>query len=254
MGSGWIALLSGGKDSVFALYDTQQRGHNILHAVTAQPVGDSYLFHTPATEIVSLQAESMGIDHSTFPVDKTPHGADHHSTTAGDAELEPLRNAIAALLESRSESIEGLVVGAVASRFQRDRIERLCEAFDLQLQAPLWHCSPIETLEDMIAVGFDIRIVAVAAGGLDAHWLGKRFDSSLIQQLVERNETAGIHPMGEGGEYETVVLDGPNFVQALAVTATRKWDGTRGRLEIETATLTDEAELTITGNTMSPGS
>ena len=245
MESGWLSLLSGGKDSMYALYDTQQQGKSIVHAMTAQPIGDSYLFHTPATAIASLQAESLGIAHSTFVVEQAATDYDHDSTKVGDQELETLHRAIESLLETTNANIEGIVVGAVESSFQRDRIAHLCDVFELELAAPLWHCSPIEMLEEMVAHGFDIRIVSVAAGGLDEKLLGKQFDQSLINQLANLNETAGIHPMGEGGEYETLVMNGPNFNRALDIEATRHWDGTRGTLQVSAAHLADEPALTI---------
>ena len=56
------ALFSGGKDSVFAVYDMIRKGHNVKYLITMLTENkESYMFHYPNTEYTKLQAESMGI-------------------------------------------------------------------------------------------------------------------------------------------------------------------------------------------------
>lgn len=235
MATGWVALFSGGKDSSWALHRAQKTGREIEAVLTAEPAGDSYLFHTPATELTALLAESMGLQHRRFPVAAAPEGGPRDAGEQGDRELATLNEAIADL----ALNVEGLVVGAVESDFQRTRIERVCEHHDIELYAPLWHCDPVATLEAMIAAGFDIRIVAVAAAGLDATWLDRRLNAEAIAALQKLSDTYGIHPMGEGGEYETLVVDGPHLDRRLEIEAEPTWDGTRGQLQITDARLAD---------------
>lgn len=237
MAGSWAALFSGGKDSSWALYEAQQTGKTIVRTVTAQPTGDSYLYHTPATHLPSLLAQSAGIQHTTFPVKTAATDPAADSTRRGDQELAPLLAAVQSIDEDLSGGLDGLVVGAVESRFQRDRVERLCDHLGLELFAPLWHCDPQAALTEMIEAGFDIRIVAVAADGLDETWLGRRLDANAMTKLLELQSDRGIHPMGEGGEYETVVVDGPHLDRPLQFESSPEWDGTRGRLDIDDAWL-----------------
>lgn len=237
MPSNWVALFSGGKDSSWALYRAQLEGINVVRTMTAQPAGDSYLFHTPATDLAALLSESMGIPHTAFAVETAPADESIDSSRQGDRELEALEEALIRLDTSIAGGVDGIITGVVASRFQRDRVDRLCSDHDLDLYDPLWECDPEATLQEMIDTGFDIRIIAVAAGGLDRSWLGRTLDTDTVAELCELAASHGVHPMGEGGEYETLVVDGPHLRVPLQFEARKIWDGTRGRLEITDATL-----------------
>lgn len=230
----WVALLSGGKDSSWALYRAREAGLPVTHALAAQPVDDSYLFHVPATELTALIAESAGLAFHSFPVDP-PESTD--AGAAGDAELEALAAALDDLSSKLDGQLSGITAGAVASSFQQDRLEQLCKRFDLEQFAPLWGVEPEPALRRMVDHGFDIRIVAVAAEGLDRSWLGRRIDEAAVDELVALSERHGIHVLGEGGEYETIVVDGPHMDERVAFEAEERWDGVRGHLEITDAWL-----------------
>ena len=54
-------------------------------------------------------------------------------------------------------------------------------------------------------------------------------------------EKHGIHKGGEGGEYETLVTDGPIFKKKIVIKKSRiEWDGVRGSYIIEDAELVDK--------------
>jgi len=65
--------------------------------------------------------------------------------------------------------------------------------------------------------GYEIMMVGVFADGLTADLLGKKFDSQLLDELKRIKKKTGIHLAGEGGEYETFVLDGPMFKEKLEI-------------------------------------
>ena len=231
----WIALFSGGKDSSFALYRALERGLDVGRLVTVHPEGDSYMYHVPATRLASLAAES--IDIPLVEVEAGNLGAEDatDSSTQGDAEVEPLEAALRTLDEE--VGVAGLVAGAVESEYQTTRIEGLCERLDAELFAPLWREDPETLAEEMLDAGFEIRIVQVAAAGLDERWLGRRLDREALADLVELNEEYGVHVLGEGGEFETLVTDGPHMDRPIKLTYDTVWEGTRGHLEITDAEL-----------------
>jgi len=100
------------------------------------------------------------------------------------------------------------------------------------MYAPLWHRNAGELLREMAAV-MDIRIVQVAAGGMGEEWLGMRIDEDAIRDLQELNRRYCIHLCGEGGEYETLVLDAPYFKERIELVETeRVWYGDRGVLKV----------------------
>jgi diphthine-ammonia ligase len=94
----------------------------------------------------------------------------------------------------------------------------------------------------MLDAGFDIRIIRVAAGGLDESWLGRRLDRGALADLETLQESHGVHPLGEGGEFETLVVDGPHMSRSVELEYTTEWDGTRGQLRIEDAWLSGDDE------------
>src|SRR5207249_4795 len=57
----------------------------------------------------------------------------------------------------------------------------------------------------------------------------RRGDASTIEDLLRLERTRGVHPCGEGGEFETLVLDGPLFHQRVEIRrAGPEWSGTAG--------------------------
>lgn len=68
-------------------------------------------------------------------------------------------------------------------------------------------------LEDMAAVGLDARIVKVACGGLEEDLLwGSLKDEAFRKKLEICVAKFGGSVLGEGGEYETLVVDGYVFL------------------------------------------
>ncbi|MCD4740118.1 TIGR00289 family protein, partial [archaeon] len=80
----------------------------------------------------------------------------------------------------------------------------------------------------------EIIIVGVYAEGLDEKWLGRKLDEQTIQELINKKI---LSPVGEGGEFETLVLNAPFFKKRLEVQETaRQWDGTRGQIDFKALT------------------
>lgn len=233
----WVSLFSGGKDSSWALYRALCAGHPVERLVTVHPVSDSYMYHVPATDLASLAAESIGIPL----VDVHPEDFETDSVTdtsaQGDTELEPLEHALSHLSDEFPGGVGGITAGAVESEYQTSRIQSMCDRLDAELFAPLWQKDPISLAESMLDADFEIRIIQVAAAGLDESWLGRTLDDQALIELQELNDRYGVHILGEGGEFETLVTDGPHMRRPIELDYKTEWDGTRGRLSITNAKL-----------------
>lgn len=229
----WVSLFSGGKDSAGAFYRAREAGLDVTRLVTVHSAGDSYMYHVPATELVDLAAQSMGVSVTAVT---GPELSGHDSGAQGDREIEPLETALSEL-DTSPEGLAGVTVGAIESEFQAARIEAMCRRLGIDMYAPLWHEPPLELGEWFIDMGFEIRIIQVAAAGLDRSWLGRTLDRGALSELAELHETYGVHVLGEGGEFETLVTDGPHMDRPLEIEYSKTWDGTRGHLEIESAHL-----------------
>jgi len=235
----WVSLYSGGKDSAWACHRALERGLPVETLVTVHPPEDSFLYHVPATDLVALAAESAGLAARSVDASDAA-GLDTTDPSArGDAELAALERELRAIDADAPDGLGGVTVGAVASTYQGDRIEALCDRLGCDLYAPLWGVDPIAALERMVAAGFEIRIVQVAADGLGPEWLGRQIDEAAIADLAAIADSHGIHPMGEGGGYETLVTQGPHMERAIRIDADPVWEGDRGHLRIEDAWLDD---------------
>ena len=239
MTDAWVSLFSGGKDSSWALYRALEEGLDVQRLVTVHPTGDSYMYHIPATSLATLAAESIGIE--LVDVEPEDFGADDavDSGQQGDAELEPLEAALQELDGDLDGGIAGITAGAVESEYQTSRIQAMCDRLDADLFAPLWQEDPRALADAMLAAGFEIKIIQVAAYGLDESWLGRTLDEAALDELAALNEEYGVHVLGEGGEFETLVTDGPHMDRPIRLDYETEWDGDRGSIRIEDAWLGD---------------
>ncbi|MFC7081112.1 diphthine--ammonia ligase [Halorussus caseinilyticus] len=235
----WVSLFSGGKDSSWALYRALESGLDVSRLVTVHPEGDSYMYHVPATRLASLAAESVGIPLVEVEPDDFEADDADESGAQGDAELRPLEAALTDLDGDLSGGLAGVTAGAVESEYQTSRIEGMADRLDAEVFAPLWQENPRELADAMLEAGFEITIIRVAAYGLDESWLGRTLDEQAIAELEDLNESHGVHILGEGGEFETLVTDGPHMDRAIELEYSTRWDGTRGTLKIEDAWLAE---------------
>jgi ABC transporter with metal-binding/Fe-S-binding domain ATP-binding protein len=185
----------------------------------------SYMFHFPNVKWTALQAEAMGVPQVTSP-------------TEGVKE-EELKDLQRALSEAKAEfKLEGVYTGALASVYQKSRVERVCGSLGLRCTSPLWGVDPESHLRRIVRDGFSVIVVSVSALGLDQSWLGRALDESSIDELVALGKKFRFHVGLEGGEGETFVLDAPSFSKRIEVlSATPHWRGDSGYLEITRASL-----------------
>lgn len=204
------ALVSGGKDSLYAAY-LASKEHSIAFIVSIISENpESYMFHVPNAALVAKQAESMQLPL----IQKSTKGEK-------EKELSDLKNALVGI----KDKIDGVVSGAVQSNYQKNRINKICSDLNLISLAPLWHKEPAELLRSMLSAGFEIIITAVAAPPLDESWLGRKIDEETIKELIKLNKQYGISIVGEGGEFETFVINCPLFKKKLKIIKAKKqWD------------------------------
>ena len=220
-----VALFSGGKDSTYAIQEAIKEGHKVKYLATVFSENpESFMFHTINIGLTFMQSRVMGIQF----ISKNSQGKK-------EQELHDLEVLLKDL------DVEGVVCGAVASKYQRDRIEKICKNLGLKLVAPLWGKDPEELLRNMVKDGFEIIIVDVAADGFDESWLGRKIDEETIEDLKKLNEKNKVNIVGEGGEMETFVLDCPLFSRKLEITQAEKiWEGDKGKYIIKDAKFADK--------------
>ncbi|MFQ3476747.1 diphthine--ammonia ligase [Halonotius sp. F2-221B] len=237
MTDAWVSLFSGGKDSSWALYQALEEGLHVERLLTVHPSEDSYMYHVPETQLASVAAESIGIDLVEVDPGDLAAGDADDSAAQGDAELEPLEAALTDLTDDID--LAGVTAGAIESEFQTNRIQAMCDRLGIDLFAPLWQRDPEELAADMLDAGFEITILQVAAYGLDESWLGRTLDADAIDDLRELNDEYGVHLLGEGGEFETFVTNGPHMNRRIELEYDTEWNGDSGRVRITDAKLVE---------------
>lgn len=220
-------LFTGGKDSSLALYRSLQGGCEIVCLVSMIPRREnSWMFHYPNMHLIDLYSDATG-----FPILK--------SETSGvkEEEVEDLKHVLEGL------SVDAVVSGAVASRYQKERIDKICGQIGLKSIAPLWQEDPVNLLKEMLRLRFEVVVCGVYAHGFDQSWLGKQISNETLQKLLELNERYGISVAGEGGEYETLTLDAPFFRKRIQIVkAETLWRKSSGIFVVKDAKLVEKQE------------
>ena len=225
-------LFSSGKDSNYAMYIMQQQNYAIECLITIKSINpDSYMFHTPNIGLAQLQAEAMSIPL----IEQITQGEK-------ESELEDLKKAI---LRAKQEfGIEGVVTGALYSNYQRERIERVCDELGLKVFSPLWHIDQEKEMRQLLALGFRFIFSSVAAYGLNSKWVGHIITENDIERLVKLNEKIGLNVAGEGGEFESFVVDAPMYKKKIEIREFEviELDEYTAKVAITDAVLADKTE------------
>ena len=199
-------LFSGGKDSVYAAYTMAQMGHELAALVSVVPSDEhSWVFHVPNLRFLPAMAEAMGLPLLT-----------ENSTGEEESDLEALRKVLTGL------DVDGVVTGAIASDYQWDRVNHVCQDLGLRTFSPLWRKDQEMLMKDMIMSGIRSIPVRVSCEGMDGSWLGRELDLAALDGLRALSKKYGMNLAGEGGEYETLVLDSPLHRARLTLMDVRK--------------------------------
>ncbi|MBR0059670.1 MAG: TIGR00289 family protein [Methanobrevibacter sp.] len=221
-------LFSGGKDSTMAVYNALKSGEDVRYLLAMKSANDeSYMFHVPNIHLTDLLAEAMDIPIISVKTDGIK-----------EEELKDLRLAFEKL---KSLGIEAIYTGALYSTYQKSRIEKLASDVGIKAVSPYWHVDELEYMRKIVSLGFEVIISGVAAYGLDEKWLGRKIDDKCIDDLLKLNEKVGLNLAFEGGEAETLVLDGPIFKKRVKILKDkRQWHVDSGLYIIEDAILEEK--------------
>jgi len=220
-----ISLLTGGKDSVYSLYYAISQGWEVLETLTICPkVDETLMYHYPNARLAELSSKAMGVRNYRLELDKQGE----------DKELEVLFSYL-----SDRRDVDGIVTGAIKSEYQRTRFDRVCEELGIRSISPLWRKDEIALLREMIEFGMEIIIVGISAEGLGKEWLGRKLDLNSLRNLERLSEEFGFNPSGEGGEFETLVVDAPFYRMKIDIIDYEViWNGYSGIYLIRRAKLT----------------
>ncbi|KAJ5467497.1 hypothetical protein N7475_005249 [Penicillium sp. IBT 31633x] len=262
-----IALISGGKDSLYSILHCIRNGHKVVALANLYPEPqhkttstnrehtnprdeeeeeeeediDSFMYQTIGHSIIPLYEQALQIPLYRQPI--TGGAVDtsriYGNTPTDHDETESLVPLLRRIKDAHPEA-NAVSAGAILSTYQRTRIENVANRLGLVPLAWLWMYPSLPApaarsadtlaigqaglLEDMAATRCDARIIKVASGGLDEGFLwenvsgtgsdGRMMRRYLVKAMSRFSAAEDIRGavLGEGGEYETLALDGPGFL------------------------------------------
>jgi diphthine-ammonia ligase len=237
-----IALISGGKDSLYSLLHCVQNGHNVVALANLHPPLESrkedddmnsYMYQTVGHEIIPLYATALDIPLFRREISGSAvQTGRYYDTSSSNGTAHDETEDLCQLLEEVKKAhptVNAVSSGAILSTYQRTRVESVAIRLGLVPLAYLWQYPALPPsskrvesisglLDDMAAARCDARMIKIATGGLKDSMLWTNVaDPKTRQRLI-----AGMAPffpdqpfwlrgavLGEGGEYETLALDGP---------------------------------------------
>lgn len=197
-GHKFIASFSGGKDSILALYKSMKVGEPIGLIVMMEEEGKRSRSHGMPPELISAQAESIGL-----PVFTAAASWDDYEAKF-----------ITLLEQAKRQGAEVLVTGDLDMPVQDCWHDKVTQIAGLKLGMPLWEMDHHEAVKEFIDLGFISVLVTVNVTlGMREEDLGRTLTHDYVKELQAR----GIDPCGEGGEFHTTVIDGPLFKHPIPV-------------------------------------
>jgi uncharacterized protein (TIGR00290 family) len=193
-----VGLFSGGKDSLFAIHLIEKQGISVDHLLSLIPSLPWPSPHSENIEALKILAESMG--KSQTIVDFQKEGAF----------VEALKN-----LE-----VDALVAGDINVEAHVSGLQDVCNKVGLKLLEPLYKRDTLELFDEIFGLGFKALITGVNLKYLGEEWLG--FVISTETGAGFLSEIGNVDPLGENGEFHTLVIECPLYTKPFRVKSIRK--------------------------------
>ncbi|EDO08073.1 putative Diphthine--ammonia ligase [Babesia bovis T2Bo] len=217
-----ISLISGGKDSIYSIVLAQNQGHEVIMLGHLAPKHnenelDSFMYQTIGHNIVPAIAQCLDIPLIERRIIGTPVVTDSLDYVPKEEdEVEDLYKLVSEALETRND-IEGILTGAIASQYQLQRVANVAKRLGLKTVEPLWGREQTELLQEMIQNNMDAIVIKTCSMGLNREHLGKSI-KELYPEFIRIRDKYGFNVCGEGGEFESLVLDCPAYKTKIAIT------------------------------------
>ena len=196
MQKSFVMSWSGGKDSALAYYRAVMEGHVPAALFTMfEEDGTKSRSHGLPLDLMEAQAERMGLPLVVGKADWSGYEKEF----------------IAQLKNFKEQDIEMGVYGDIDLEDHLAWVQKVSAEAEIDVHHPLWQEPRKELLKELVEQGFKAIITVVDTTRLDSRFLGREFSLGLIEEL----EAEGVDACGEEGEFHTVIIDGPIFVEPV---------------------------------------
>jgi diphthine-ammonia ligase len=193
-----VGLFSGGKDSLYAVHLVEKQGVTVDHLITLLPTLPWPSPHSENIESLKILAESMK-KHLTI-VDFQKDGA-----------------FIDAL---KSLEVDALVAGDINVEAHLSGLKDVCSKTGLELLEPIYGRDTSELFHEIFGLGFKALITGVNLEDLGEEWLGFTISKETRSEFLSKIGNAD--PLGENGEFHTLVLECPLYSKPFKVKSVEK--------------------------------
>ena len=192
------ALFSGGKDSLYALHLAEERGFTINHLLTLLPTLPWPSPHAKNLESLKILAESMGKQLTIVDFQKE------------GAFIEALK----------SFEVDALVAGDIYVEAHRLGLEDICGRAGLNLLEPLYGRDTSDLFYEIFNAGFKALVTGVNLKFSGEELLG--FVISKKTGATFLSKIGSVDPLGENGEFHTLVLDCPLYSKSFKLMSSER--------------------------------
>jgi len=188
-----VGLFSGGKDSLYAVHFVEKQGVNVDHLLTLLPTLPWPSPHAENIEALKILARSMK----------------KHMTIVDFKREEAFVEAL------KSLEVDALVAGDIFVEAHVAGLKDVCSQVGLELLEPLYRRDTTELFHEIFSLGFKALITGVNLKYLDEEWLG--FIISKETSAAFLSKIGSVDPLGENGEFHTLVLECPLYGKSFKV-------------------------------------
>lgn len=182
------ALFSGGKDSIYATYLAEKQGYTVDNLICLIPN-----LPWPSPHAANIQCLTLLADSMKKPLTIIDYKQGEESLVQ---ELKRLK-------------VNALIAGDVDGEQHVTHLTKVCGSAGVNLLEPLLGLNSLVLLHEMMSLGFKAMIVGVDVQHVDEKWLGFILSAETVNLFLDQNKN--IDPLGEYGEYHTIVTECPLY-------------------------------------------
>lgn len=222
----FVALISGGKDSCYNIWKCQQYGHRLVCLANLQsPQNDSeneeinsFMYQSAGSSVIPAYAECLQVPllRRIIQGKAVSQTLYYENEVRGD-EVEDLYELLKDV-KQQFPTITAVSCGAIVSNYQRHRVENICQRLGWTCLSYLWQRDRNELIHEIVEkANIHAILIKVAGAGLDPNKHLNRTLKDLLPTLNLYHNKYGLDVCGEGGEYESLVLDAPFFLKKIEI-------------------------------------
>ena len=192
------ALFSGGKDSLYSVQLVEDQGVKVTNLITLLPTLPWPSPHAENIECLKKIAKAM-----------------NKQLTIVDA-----RNKEALPVAIKSLNVNALVAGDINVEEHVTAFEALCNNVGIKLLEPVYGRNTAQLFDEIFGLGYKALITGVNLKELGEEWLGFVISKDTGADFLSK--IGSVDPLGENGEFHTLVLDCPLYPKVFKVVSMEK--------------------------------